>query len=119
MPQICYAVTFEVAACRTTRDDRPLWRGRVANGIVLSAKQSPVARPVPCYSGLDIPQNTVPTVEQIQSRKEFFYYADSCHDFEGHKVTLFAPEPLCHDTGSSSQPEPRQPVLTALPIWAQ
>jgi len=119
MPQICYAVTFEVAGCHTTRDDRPMWRGRVADGIVLSAKQQPVARPVPCHSGLGIPKNTVPTVEQIESTREFFYYADSCHALEGRKVTLFAPEALCHDTGSSSQPEPLQSVLTALPIWAQ
>ena len=119
MPQRCYAVAFEVATCHTTRDDRPMWRGRVADGIVLGAKQQPVARVVPCYSGLEIPANTLPTVEQIESTWEFFYYADSCHALEGHKVTLFAPEPLCHDTGSSSQPEPHQTVLTALPIWAQ
>ena len=119
MPQICYAVTFEVSTCHTTRDDRPLMRGRVAEGIVLGTKEQPAARAVPCYTGAEIPTNTVPTVEQIEGTKEFFYATDSCHALVGRKVTLFAPGSSCHDTGPSSFPEPPATTLLALPIWAQ
>ena len=114
VPQVCYAVSFEIANCRATRDERPPLRVRKVNGIILKASESS-ARPVPCGVGYRIPEGGLPSVEQIEGTREFFYSADSCETLLGRKVTLFAPE-VCCDTGPCAVPE--RP-LTALPIWAQ
>jgi len=117
--RICYSVTLEVTSCHERRDDRPLLRGRVTPGIVIGTKQPPVAQPAPCYAGADIPTNTVPTVEQIEGTREFFYRTESCATWVGRKVTLFAPEPCCHDTASACSAEPPELLLKPLPSWVQ
>jgi len=117
--QICYAVTFDIAACRTTLNDGPPRIERKVNGIVLSAKQQPVARAVPCDSGLSIPEGSTPTLEQIEGETDFFYPTESCGALVGRSVTLFAAEPCCHDTPTSCSGGPPERILRALPIWAQ
>ena len=112
LPQICYAVSFEVADCHVVRDKR----GEVVSTVLFTHRVT--ARAASCSLGSAVPKNGEPTLERVQSGKVFGYAARSCASLVGQHMSLFLPEAYFHDSDAAKCPI-RDRVLVDLPAWAR
>ena len=102
LPQICYAVSFDIADCHLSRDERPTHNGEVITTVLTTHQVS--ARAVGCSIGSAVPTKGKPSLDQIQKQKSFSYVARSCTGLIGQSVTLFLPEVYFHDYDAAKCP---------------